>query len=184
MAENIDYGSEQTSIPPDGRPMDQQPRWRQDFPIDWPIDEYISRRDFVKFLMLTSTAFTTGQFYLLARSTFRRDEKLAEKAIARVEAIPVGESMLFEYPDGSPARLLIRVDEEVFVAYEQQCTHLSCPVIPHVDERELFCPCHHGVFDMLTGRPIQGPPQRPLAQVHIEVRDGVIYATDIEERTS
>lgn len=184
MAENMDYGSEQPSIFPDGQPMEQQPRWRQDFPIDWPVDEYISRRDFVKFLMLTSAAFTTGQFWLLMRSVLRSKEKLAEKAIARVDEIPVGESLLFEYPDGSPARLLVRVEEDVFVAYEQQCTHLLCPVVPHVDERELFCPCHHGVFDMMTGRPIQGPPQRPLARIRLEVREGVIYATDIEERTS
>ncbi|MBZ0309280.1 MAG: Rieske (2Fe-2S) protein [Anaerolineae bacterium] len=184
MAENVDYGSEQTSIPPDGKPIEQQPRWRQDFPIDWPVDEYISRRDFVKFLMLTSAAFTTGQFWLLAQSALRSEEKLEEKAIARVEDIAVGQSVLFEYPDGSPERLLVRVEEDVFVAYEQQCTHLLCPVVPHIEERELFCPCHHGVFDMMTGRPLQGPPQRPLAKVVLEVREDVIYATGIEERTS
>lgn len=184
MSQNIDYGSDQTSVPPDGKPFEQQPRWRQDFPIDWPVDEYISRRDFVKFLMLTSVAFTTGQFYLLTRAALRSKEKLEEKAIARVEDIPVGESILFEYPDGSPARLLVRVEDAVFVAYEQQCTHLLCPVVPQVEERELFCPCHHGVFDMMTGRPIQGPPQRPLAKVLLEVREAVIYATGIEERTS
>lgn len=183
MSQNIDYGSEQTSVPPDGQPMEQQPRWRQDFPIDWPVDEYISRRDFVKFLMLTSAAFTTGQFWLLGRSIFRSKEKLGEKAIARVEEILVGDSLLFKYPEDSPARILVRIEEDVFVAYEQQCTHLSCPVIPHVDERELFCPCHHGVFDMMSGRPIQGPPQRPLARVQLEVREGVIYAVGIEERT-
>ena len=25
------------------------PPWRRDFPIDWPQDEYVSRRDFIKF---------------------------------------------------------------------------------------------------------------------------------------
>lgn len=183
MTQNIDYGSEQISTAPDGRPIEQQPRWRQDFPIDWPVDEYISRRDFVKFLMLTSAAFTAGQFWLLAQSLLRKKEALSEKAVARIEEIPVGDSLLFEYPEGSPARLLVRVEEEVFVAYEQQCTHLLCPVIPHVDEGELFCPCHHGVFDLMTGRPIQGPPRRPLARIRLEMREGVIYAVGIEERT-
>jgi nitrite reductase/ring-hydroxylating ferredoxin subunit len=184
MTQNTDYGSDHITVPPDGRPVEQQPRWRQDFPIDWPVDEYISRRDFVKFLMLTSVAFTAGQFWLLGRSIFRREEKLVEKTIARVADIAVGKSLLFEYPEGSPARLLVRVEEDVFVAYEQQCTHLLCPVIPHVDDRELFCPCHHGVFDMMTGRPLQGPPQRPLARVQLDVREGVIYAIGIEKRTS
>ena len=45
---------ETISIPPDGRPAEEQPAWRQDFPIDWPQDHYVERRDFVKFLTLTS----------------------------------------------------------------------------------------------------------------------------------
>ena len=47
---------ETISVPPDGRPLSEQPAWRQDFPIDWPQDEYVERRDFVKFLTLTSLA--------------------------------------------------------------------------------------------------------------------------------
>ena len=45
---------EQISTPPDGKPMGRQPAWRQDFPIDVPQDNYIARRDFTKFLVLTS----------------------------------------------------------------------------------------------------------------------------------
>ena len=52
---------ETLSIPPDGRPLAEQPAWRQDFPIDWPQDEYVGRRDFVKFLTMTSLAFVVGQ---------------------------------------------------------------------------------------------------------------------------
>jgi Rieske Fe-S protein len=103
--------------------------------------------------------------------------------IARVDDIPVGGSSLFEYPAQSPARLLVRVDEETFVAYEQQCTHLLCPVTPQVEERQLHCPCHDGYFDLMSGRPLAGPPQRPLARVNLEVRNGIVYATGIEERT-
>src|SRR4029079_14552226 len=106
------------------------------------------------------------------------------QAIARVDDVPVGGSLLFEYPTGSPTRLLVRVDETTFVAYEQQCTHLTCPVVPKVAERELHCPCHEGVFDLLSGRPISGPPRRPLARVKLEVRDGKVYATGLEERTA
>lgn len=53
------------SVPPDGRPEEEQPRWRRDFPIDWPEDQYVSRRDFTKFMVLTSLAFTVGQFWIL-----------------------------------------------------------------------------------------------------------------------
>jgi Rieske Fe-S protein len=91
---------------------------------------------------------------------------------------------VFHYPEEhSPARLLVRVDENTFVAYEQQCTHLTCPVVPQVAQGELHCPCHEGVFDLLTGRPLSGPPRRPLARVTLAVREGVVYATGIEERS-
>lgn len=175
---------EQITVPPDGKPIEEQPRWRQDFPIDWPQDEYVARRDFVKFLLLTSLAFTTGQFWLLGSSLLRRRESAPAMPIVELNAIGVGESLVFRYPEeNGAARILVRLDEENFVAYEQQCTHLTCPVIPHVDTDELHCPCHEGIFDLQTGRPLAGPPRRPLARVTLEVRNGAVYATGLEERT-
>jgi nitrite reductase/ring-hydroxylating ferredoxin subunit len=172
------------TVPPDRRPRQEQPRWRLDFPVDWPQDEYISRREFVKFLLLTSAAFAAGQCYFLVQGLLRgREAEPAEKEIARLDDVPVGGSLLFKYPDDSPARLLVRVDENTLVAYEQQCTHLTCPVVPDVPAGTLHCPCHEGLFDLRTGRPLAGPPRRPLARVRLEVRQGRIMATGIEERT-
>jgi len=173
---------EQRTVPPDGRPSAAQPRWRQDFPIDWPQDQYIFRREFIKFLLLISGAFSAGQFWLLARSLWRQPP-LPTQEIARVDELPIGGARLFTYPAQSPDRLLIRVDEQTFVAYEQQCTHLLCPVLPQVQARQLYCPCHAGIFDLMTGRPLAGPPRRPLARVKLAIRDGKVYAIGIEERT-
>lgn len=128
---------------------------------------------------LTSGAFTAGQFWFLVRNFLRQGQAPPAQEIARVADIPVGGSLLFEYPARSPARVLVRVDEETFVAYEQQCTHLLCPVIPQAEQRQLHCPCHQGYFDLMTGRPLAGPPRRPLARVTLEVRDGSVYATGI-----
>lgn len=47
---------------PDGQPEHEQPKWRRDFPIDVEADEYGARRDFTKFMVLTSLAFVCGQF--------------------------------------------------------------------------------------------------------------------------
>lgn len=181
----MDEELEALTTPPDGRSPAEQPRWRQDFPIDWPQDEYLSRREFVKFLLLTSAAFSVGQFWFLVADLLQqRQTPPAARVIARVDDVPVGASLIFRYPEEhSPARLLVRVNEELFVAYEQQCTHLTCPVIPHVNVGELHCPCHDGVFDLLTGRPLAGPPRRPLARVTLEIQDGHVVATGIEKRT-
>ena len=72
---------DQLSIPPDGRPYHDQPQWRNDFPIDWPQDELVARRDFTKFLVLTSFAFAVGQVWIalenIARNWMNQDEKAA-----------------------------------------------------------------------------------------------------------
>src|SRR5262245_66005617 len=63
---------DQITIAPDWRPMDEQPAWRGDFPIDWPQDHYVERRDFMKFMVLTSLAFTVGQFWIAGLNWWRR----------------------------------------------------------------------------------------------------------------
>lgn len=183
IEEEFDRNPEELTAAPDGRPPQEQPKWRRDFPIGWPEDEYIARRDFVKFLLLTSGAFAAGQVWLLLQNLFRERGEPEPMAIASVDQVPVGGSLVFNYPADGPARLLVRIDEDTFVAYEQQCTHLTCPVIPDVAQGELHCPCHEGIFDLLSGRPLAGPPRRPLARVTLEVREGMIYAIDVEERT-
>jgi Rieske Fe-S protein len=170
--------------PPDGRPLDEQPKWRQDFPIDWAEDEYISRRDLTKFMALTSMAFFGGQLYILAASAFRTPIVYERRPIARVEQVPVGSSMVFGYPDDHDQRVLVRLGEEQFVAYDQKCTHLLCPVFPRIEQGVLHCPCHNGYFDIGDGRPIAGPPQRPLPRIDLEIENGVIYATRVVLRTA
>jgi Rieske Fe-S protein len=54
-------------------------------------------------------------------------------------------------------------------------------VLPEPVEGKLHCPCHNGWFDLETGRPLAGPPRRPLPRVTLEVRDGLVYATGMEE---
>lgn len=168
------------TTPPDGRPVDEQPRWRRDFPIDWPEDEYISRKDLVKFIVLTSFAFVVGQFWIVVKSLTDRPAAFRGTRIAGVDDLAVGGAMTFQYPAGSTPRLLVRTGEQEFVAYDQQCTHLLCPVVPAVESGRLHCPCHNGWFDLETGRALSGPPRRPLPRVTLEIRDGAVYATGVD----
>ena len=173
--------AEQITRAPDGRPMDVQPAWRTDFPIDWPQDAYVERRDFMKFMVLTSLAFTVGQFWIAGQNWLRRRRGAPEVArIAALSEVPVGSVHTFTYPTEHDPCVLIRPAGNVLLAYNQKCTHLSCAVIPKVDEGVIRCPCHEGVFEMATGRPIAGPPQRPLERILIEIRGGDIYATGVQ----
>ena len=178
-------GREQITIPPDFRPPEEQPAWRQDFPIDWPQDQYVERRDFMKFLVLTSVAMTAGQLWIAAQNWLRRRQGLIEiRRIASLDDIAVGGVVMFNYPGDHDPCVLVRVSDSELVAYDQKCTHLSCAVIPRPDRGDIHCPCHEGFFDLRSGRPIAGPPQRPLPRVALTVRGRDIYATGIERRTT
>ena len=178
------HDAEQVSIAPDWRPMEEQPAWRTDFPIDWPQDHYVERRDFMKFMVLTSLAFTVGQLWIAAQNWWRRRRGAPEMIrLASVTDIPIGATHLFAYPTDYDRCVLVRSGEQTFVAYSQECTHLSCAVVPNVVEGVIRCPCHEGLFDLATGRPLAGPPRRPLSRVRLAIRDGEIVATGIEERT-
>lgn len=176
MTRTENDASEDVTTAPDGRPMDEQPRWRHDFPIDAAADEYVSRRGLIKLMTLTSLAFVGGHIWLVAGGGRSRYPALPRVAIAKVDDLVAGGATIFQYPAGSPPRLLVRLDEERFVAYDQACTHLSCPVTPKPENGKLHCPCHNGWFDLTTGAAIAGPPRRPLPRVDLEIEDGVVYA--------
>jgi nitrite reductase/ring-hydroxylating ferredoxin subunit len=179
------HDAEQVTIAPDWRPMEVQPAWRTDFPIDWPQDHYVERRDFMKFMVLTSLAFTVGQFWIAVQNWRRRQRGEPEMVrLAAVTDIPVGTAQLFAYPTEHDPCVLVRTAEMAFVAYGQKCTHLSCAVLPRVEEGVIHCPCHEGYFDLATGRPIAGPPRRPLARVRVEVRGGQVFAAGVDERSA
>ena len=176
---------EQITISPDFAPPEAQPVWRQDFPIDWPQDLYVERRDFMKFMVLTSAAFTLGQILIGVQNWYRKRAGRPEiRRIASVDDLAVGGALAFTYPHEHEPCLLVRLTASEFVAFNQKCTHLSCAVIPQPAENSFFCPCHEGRFDLRTGSPTAGPPSRPLTRVVLEIRGRDIYAVGIEERTT
>ena len=178
------FDREQITTAPDFAPAESQPAWRQDFPIDWPQDLYVERRDFMKFMVLTSAAFTVGQLWIAAQNWFRqRSGQPAIHRIASVDDVAVGSAVTFTYPDEHEICVLVRLSVSEFVAFNQKCTHLSCAVIPRPAEGSFFCPCHEGRFDLKTGQPTAGPPRRPLTRVVLEIRGRDIYAVAVEERT-
>src|SRR5690606_9657998 len=105
------YDPEHPGHAPDGAPMDVQPRWRRDFPIDTPQDDYVARRDFTKFMVLTSFAFFIGQLWIGVQNMIRkRRGKPPITRIASLDELAVGASMMFTYPGPNDDCLLIRPD--------------------------------------------------------------------------
>jgi nitrite reductase/ring-hydroxylating ferredoxin subunit len=170
------------TVPPDRRSPDEQPKWRRDFPIDTPQDGYQARRDFTKFMVLTSFAFVVGQFWIAFQNLWRRAQGRPPLVrIIGVRDLPVGGTTTFRYPTRNDPCLLLRPSAEVLVAYASQCTHLQCPVLPEIESGRLHCPCHAGYFDLATGDVLAGPPRRALPRIQLDVRDGMIYASGLEE---
>lgn len=160
--------------------MDEQ--LKQDFPIDWEEDHYVSRREFFKFLTLASGGLAIGSTALAGWSRVRHGTlKFDEALIASTKDLAVGGFLQFSYPRPLDLCVLIHIEPGKFVAYSRRCTHLSCPVEVQTDQNRIYCPCHNGAFALEDGRVLQGPPPRPLTQISVEIRGDQIYAIGVKE---
>jgi len=152
-------------------------RWRQDFPVPSAEDSYVARREFAKFLGLTSLAFLVGTLATagrkLAKQMFPRDD--APLDIGAVNEIPVGGYKLFRYPTEHDPCIVLRLSDDRYAAFDQRCTHLSCPVIFNAATKRLACPCHEGFFSAEDGRPLAGPPKRGLARLEVTTRNARVW---------
>ena len=144
--------------------MPDSVRWKEDFPVPSAEDSYATRREFTKFLGLTSVAFLAGTCAAVARKLWEQltAKATAAVAVASLDEIPAGGSKLFRYPTENDACILLRLAPEKFVAFNQNCTHLNCPVHFEAQSSQLVCPCHHGFFSAEDGKAVAGPPRRGL----------------------
>jgi len=159
-----------------------EPLWRDEFSIHTADERYVSRRQFTKFLVLTSLGMFAGNLWILLRSAFSKTPVYSEQSICRANDVPVGGVWLFRYPSEKDPCILIRPDQDTYVAYSQKCTHLSCAVFYSPEKDRLEWPCHEGYFSVRTGNVLQGPPPRPLPQVILERRGDEIVAVGIATR--
>src|SRR5438094_112622 len=109
-----------TTIPaePDTKQHPADAQWAKDFPIDVAQDNYVARRDFTKFMVLTSFAFFVGQCCIGIGNVIRRRRgQPPKKLIVRLDQMAIGSSISFAYPDEHDPCLLIRRGENDLVAY-------------------------------------------------------------------
>src|SRR5262249_3398715 len=148
-----------------------KPLWRDEFSIDVATDSYVTRRQFSKFLILTSLGMFVGNLWILVRSWFRPTANFTEMTIGSVADMAVRDVKLFAYPSPEDRCILIRTGAEQFAAFSQKCTHLSCAVYYSKENDRLECPCHEGYFSVKDGSVLQGPPPRSLPTIILK-RDG------------
>lgn len=158
-----------------------QPLWTEEFSVHASEDAYVQRRQFTKFLVLTSFGMLAGNGLIWLRTLFASaPRRPPEAVVARATEIPPGGVRLFSYPTANDPAILVRRPDGTLAAFGQKCTHLSCAVYYSAEHNRLECPCHEGYFAVDDGRVLQGPPPRPLPRILVEERGGDIVATGLE----
>jgi menaquinol-cytochrome c reductase iron-sulfur subunit len=113
---------------------------------------------------------------------FRKSPELW-RGVGKLDAFKVGETVNVTFLDPSPlpwagvtartAAWLRRVNNDEFIAFAVNCSHLGCPV-RWMQEANLFmCPCHGGVY-YNDGRVAAGPPPRPLTRYPVRIENGEV----------
>ncbi len=156
------------------------PLWRDEFSVSTADERYVNRRQFAKFLTLTSLAMAAGNLWIAMRGWLYRQPAYPRNLVAGVDEIPVGGVKLFAYPEAQDTCILVRTPANTFAAYSQKCTHLSCAVYYSKESNRLECPCHQGVFAIADGAPVAGPPQRALPRILLEQKGSSLFAVGID----
>jgi len=151
-------------------------RWRNEFPYHWDADDLVSRRELLNFTVYTSGALFAATALLTVLGLIERPAALPAQPIVPIDQIVAGKPIYFRYPGPDDEAVLLKLPNRGLVAYSQKCTHLSCAVYYQAVQARLFCPCHEGVFDPVTGDPVAGPPQRPLPRIILQQRGNLLYA--------
>jgi cytochrome b6-f complex iron-sulfur subunit len=73
--------------------------------------------------------------------------------------------------NGSP--IIVLKTPQGFRAFSAICTHLGCIVAWDAAKGQIACPCHAGFFNT-DGKPVSGPPPRPLQEFKVAVLGGEV----------
>ena len=123
-------------------------------------------------MVLTSFAFTVGQFWIAAQNWCRQRAARSPtiRASRRSTTSPSAAALVFRYPGRARTVRAGALGETTFVAYSQKCTHLSCAVIPRPEEGVSTAPVTKDWFDLRTGGPWRARRARPLPRIVLEIR--------------
>ncbi len=152
--------------------------WRADFPLTSAGEDEVTRREFVRYLVLASGGFAAGSVGIALWSSLRSINAGEPRRIVALDRVPEGSAHLFRYPTDADPAILVHLPGGELRAFSQKCTHLGCVVYYEPENDEMECPCHEGVFDATSGEVISGPPQRPLGRIDVELRGDSVWAIE------
>ena len=158
--------------------------WKEDFPINRPESNEVSRRDFARILTFVSGGMVFGNAAIAVKAYFSKKETDSKKQkICTTSDIPVGGTKSFVLENSAIPYILVRTEEDEYYSYEQKCTHLSCAVYYRPGTMKIECPCHNGWFDVKTGEVLQGPPPRPLNKLAVTIEGKDIFVQKISHKS-
>ena len=161
-------------------------------PFENPSPEEMSRRQFLSRLTITAGVIGAALIGIpiigFLFTPLIKKSALVWRDVGALDQFKVGDTVVVTYLDPSPlpwagvsarsAAWVRRVNQDQFIAFSDNCTHLGCPV-RWLPSAELFmCPCHGGVYDR-DGNPVAGPPPRPLAHVPVRINNGQVQIQTI-----
>lgn len=144
-----------------------------------------SRRRFLSLLSITAGAITATIVAIPAVAFLLGLRKVPHvwRTVGKLEDFQVGGTVEVAFLDPSPvpwsgitartAAWLRREENEQFIAFSVNCTHLGCPVRWLSDANLFMCPCHGGVF-YANGTVASGPPPKALTQYPVRVENGLV----------
>jgi Rieske Fe-S protein len=140
----------------------------------------MKRRSLLNWFLRTSLgAFLASALYPVSR--YLLPPKVAESTAASVtlDVVPASvrpnSGQIFRF--GSRPGILVRTPAGELKAFSAVCTHLQCTVQYREDLQHIWCACHNGHFDPVTGKNIGGPPPRPLDAYTANVRGDQIVVS-------
>ncbi|MBB3110951.1 Rieske Fe-S protein [Paenibacillus phyllosphaerae] len=157
--------------------------WREvTFNIKRDRELVLNRRGFIAASLTLLGGLFLSSFPFTIKAMQRKEapeQRIEPLKIAEAEELAIGESKLFAFPTEEDAAILVRLSEREYRSYQIKCTHLGCPVFWDKPSEQLKCPCHNGIFSVLDGSVIAGPPPRPLTTVKLTVRRSGVFAVGL-----
>ena len=150
-----------------------------------------ARRTFLRWAAATGSLLSAAMvglpsLWAFLSPAFRRPQGQRWIKLGEVDQIETGAPIRFDFSETVndawvETRALRGVwiyteDGKSFTVYNGHCTHLACSYGFEKEKGIFHCPCHHGRFELKTGKVVGGPPPRPLDTLDTKIEGGILYA--------